>query len=388
MPIDRRSWLTTFGLGALSAATPSARAQEPACPTGDAPLRLQDFRPRSHAARAGDARPHPALPGHRRAHAPHVHHERRQGRPGRREGDSFTGTGKDALEVMDRKGVKGVVNLTGGTARASRRRSTASTARTPGASGAAPSRPTSAWLDPRYPQIQADADREGGQAPVRGGSRSSRPWASTCASGSPRGRSSRSTIRGSTRCGRRAPRTGCPSSSTSPTPRPSSCRSTAPTSGTTSSASTPTGRSTARTSRAHADLMAARDRVLARHPKTLVRGAARRARRREPRVRLGVARPLPQLQRRDGCADRRARAAAADLAPLLREAPGPHLLRNRRNTAPVRRATRRSRSSRTSSTRSTTASSRPRTSTSTTRPRRCRRRGAGGSTASACRTRS
>ena len=47
MPIDRRSWLTTFGLGALSAATPSARAEEPACPTGDAPLRLEDFRPRS-----------------------------------------------------------------------------------------------------------------------------------------------------------------------------------------------------------------------------------------------------------------------------------------------------------------------------------------------------
>ena len=46
MPIDRRSWLTTFGLGALGATTPSARAEEPACPAGDAPLRLQDFRPR------------------------------------------------------------------------------------------------------------------------------------------------------------------------------------------------------------------------------------------------------------------------------------------------------------------------------------------------------
>ena len=46
MPIERRRWLATFGLGAVSAAAaPRARAEEPACPAGDAPLRLQDFRP-------------------------------------------------------------------------------------------------------------------------------------------------------------------------------------------------------------------------------------------------------------------------------------------------------------------------------------------------------
>src|SRR4029453_19079511 len=73
-------------------------------------------------------------------------------------------------------------------------------------------------------------------------------------------------------------------------------------------------------------------------PEDNLRGAARRAQRRKPRVRLAIARPLPQLQRRDGCADRRARAAAADVAPLLRETPGPHLLRHRRKPAPVRRA--------------------------------------------------
>ena len=134
------------------------------------------------------------------------------------------------------------------------------------------------------------------------------------------------------------------------------------------------------------EILEARDRVFARHPKTTF-------------VALHVghwaenlaggrrdARQVPERPRRDRRAHRRARPPAAHGGAVLRPVPGPHPVRHRRRSRSASK--RRSRCSARTCTGSTTASSRPRTSTSTTRRRRCRRRADGGSTASGCRNRS
>ena len=59
------------------------------------------------------------------------------------------------------------------------------------------------------------------------------------------------------------------------------------------------------------ELLAARDRVFARHPKTHVHRAARRAQRREPRRVSARARPVPEHARRDRRAHRRTGPPAA-----------------------------------------------------------------------------
>ena len=114
MELDRRSWLAAFGLGAMSTVAPrSAQAAEPACPPGSGPLLLSDFHPRSmlHAKETRVATPRfPVIDVH--THFTFA----KGGRKGAASEDAvaFTTTAKDALAVMDRKGVKAVVNLTGG----------------------------------------------------------------------------------------------------------------------------------------------------------------------------------------------------------------------------------------------------------------------------------
>jgi hypothetical protein len=70
---------------------------------------------------------------------------------------SFTGTAKAALEVMDRKGVKGLVNLTGGSGKGLETTLDAFDRAHPGRFWSCTEPSYGAWLDPRYPQIQADA---------------------------------------------------------------------------------------------------------------------------------------------------------------------------------------------------------------------------------------
>ena len=122
-----------------------------------------------------------------------------------------------------------------------------------------------------------------------------------------------------------------------------------------------------------AELLAARDRVLARHPKTTFIGLHVGHSSENLGGGRGRAGSLSQPARRDRRAHRRARPAAAGLAAILRQVPGPDSVRHRR---PAGRA----------SIRSTSGSSRPRTSTSTTGPARCPGRGAGGSTGWGCAT--
>jgi predicted TIM-barrel fold metal-dependent hydrolase len=168
MPIDRRGWLTTFGFGAVSVAVASsARVEEPTCPLGDVSLRLQDFRPRSmlHVKETHVPTPRfPVIDVH--THFTFTASDTRGVPTG--EKVSFTGTGKAALEVMDRKGVKGVVNLTGGTGKGLETTLDGLDRAHPGRFWSCTEPSYGAWLDPRYPQLQADAIEKAARAGARG----------------------------------------------------------------------------------------------------------------------------------------------------------------------------------------------------------------------------
>jgi len=168
MPIERRRWLATFGLGAVSAAAARpARAEEPACPTGDAPLRLQDFRPVSmlHVTETHVSRPRfPVIDVH--THFTFTASETKGVPTG--EAMSFNSTAEAALAVMDRKGVKAVVNLTGGSGKGLEATLDAFDRKHPGRFWSCTEPSYGAWLDPRYPQIQADAVEAAARAGAKG----------------------------------------------------------------------------------------------------------------------------------------------------------------------------------------------------------------------------
>jgi predicted TIM-barrel fold metal-dependent hydrolase len=81
---------------------------------------------------------------------------------------SFTTTAKDALAVMDRKGVRAVVNLTGGSGKGLDRTLAAFDRAHPGRFHTCTEPVYGAWLDPRYPQIQADAVEKAARAGAKG----------------------------------------------------------------------------------------------------------------------------------------------------------------------------------------------------------------------------
>ena len=238
---------------------------------------------------------------------------------------------------MDRKNVRTMVNLTGGTGAGPRgEHPPLRRARTRAASPPSPSLRTASFKDPRYPQIQADAIQQAKKAGARGlkvlktlglflrEDLTTGPLVKI------------DDKRFDPDVGRLRRAWDCRCGSTSPTRRRSSSPPTASTSATRSCRTIPTGRSTAATTRRNAEIMAARDRVFARHPKTKFLRAARGQRRREPRLRLRDPRPLPQHVGGDGRARRRARPPAARVAEVLREVPGPHPVRHRRRAAAVR----------------------------------------------------
>jgi len=168
MELDRRSWLAGAGLGAMTAAVAGrARADAPTCPTGGGPLLLQDFRPRSmlHAKETRVATPRfPVIDVH-------VHFSfTAGGRKGVATGEdtSFTTTAKDALAVMDRKGVRAVMNLTGGTGKGLERVIAGFVHAHPGRFHTCTEPIYGEWLDPRYPQLQADAIERAARAGAKG----------------------------------------------------------------------------------------------------------------------------------------------------------------------------------------------------------------------------
>jgi predicted TIM-barrel fold metal-dependent hydrolase len=168
MDLDRRSWLATFGLGAVSAAAArGAQAGEAGCPPADQPLRLQDFRPRSmlHVKET-----HVATP---RFPVVDVHTHFTFAKGGRRGGAAedavaFNTTAKDALAVMDRKGVRAAVNLTGGFGRGLEQAIAALDRAHPGRFYSCTEPMWDAFPDPRYAQLQADAIEKAVQAGAKG----------------------------------------------------------------------------------------------------------------------------------------------------------------------------------------------------------------------------
>jgi len=168
MPIDRRHWLATFGLGAVSAATaPRARAEEPACPAGDAPLRLADFRPVSmlHVTETHVSKPRfPVIDVH--THFTFTATETKGVPTG--ETMSFNSTAEAALAVMDRKGVRAAVNLTGGSGKGLEATLDAFDRKHQGRFWTCTEPIYGAWLDAGYPQLQADAIQAAARAGAKG----------------------------------------------------------------------------------------------------------------------------------------------------------------------------------------------------------------------------
>jgi predicted TIM-barrel fold metal-dependent hydrolase len=168
MQWDRRSWLAAAGLGTVSTfATRGAQADEAGCPAGDQPLRLQDFRPRSmlhvKETRVGTPR-FPVIDVH--THFTFA----RGGRKGAASEDAvaFNTTAKDALAVMDRKGVKAVVNLTGGFGSGLEQAMAAFDRAHPGRFHTCTEPMWGEWANPQFPQLQADAVERAARAGAKG----------------------------------------------------------------------------------------------------------------------------------------------------------------------------------------------------------------------------
>jgi len=168
MELDRRSWLAALGVGTVSALTTrGAKADEAGCPAIDGPLRLQDFRPRSmlHVDETRVATPRfPAIDVH--THFSFA----KGGRRGAASDDSvaFTTSAEDALAVMDRKGVRAVVNLTGGFGKGLEQAIGRFDQAHPGRFYTCTEPMWGAWADPRFPQLQADAIEKAARAGAKG----------------------------------------------------------------------------------------------------------------------------------------------------------------------------------------------------------------------------
>ena len=168
MELDRRSWLAAAGLGAVSTLSArGAKADEIGCPPGDQPLRLQDFRPRSmlHVKETRVATPRfPVIDVH--THFTFPVSETESVPTG--EKVAFQTTAKDALAVMDRKGVRAAANLTGGNGKGLEEALAGFDRAHPGRFFTCTEPIYGAWLDPRYPQSQADAVEKAARAGARG----------------------------------------------------------------------------------------------------------------------------------------------------------------------------------------------------------------------------
>jgi predicted TIM-barrel fold metal-dependent hydrolase len=171
---DRRMWLTTLGGAACGAASlrwaggrTAEAAEDAACTPKEGKLLLQDFRPKSmlhvpetHVAKAR----YPLIDVH--SHLTWTTNAQKGVSTG--PDLTFNITAKDAHAVMDRKGVRAMVNLTGGTGRGLTSAIAAFDKAYPGRFYTCTEPSYADLLDPRYPQIQADAIEKAAKAGARG----------------------------------------------------------------------------------------------------------------------------------------------------------------------------------------------------------------------------
>ena len=168
MELDRRTWLAALGAGTVSAfAASGANGDITGCPASASPLRLQDFRPKSmlHVKETRVATPRfPVIDVH--THMSFA----KGGRRGAASDDqvAFTTTAEDALAVMDRKGVRALVNLTGGFGKGFEQALARFDQAHPGRFYTCTEPMWGAWTDPRFPELQADAVAKAAQAGAKG----------------------------------------------------------------------------------------------------------------------------------------------------------------------------------------------------------------------------
>ncbi len=213
MAINRRQWLEGLGAGLIAGAVPSSvtpAAQSLSAVPG-APLALSDFAPRSmlhvpesHVPRAR----YPVIDVHS-----HLSNTRRSER-GVALGEevSLWIAPTDALALMDRRNVRCMVNLTGGHGAGLETTLAAFDLAAPGRLLSCVEPAYEHFLEPNYPQLQADSIVAAAKAGARG-LKVLKTLGSTCAKTSPPDRWSRWTIGASIRCGRPARPRACPYSS-------------------------------------------------------------------------------------------------------------------------------------------------------------------------------
>lgn len=173
MAPQRREWLKSAGLGALGAVgmtrpTGASTAEEKrSCPTTGEGLPLADFRPKSmlHVRETRVETPrYPVIDIH--THLTEVAHS--TGGVARGEEVSFNTTPEGALAVMDRKGVRAMFNLTGGIGKGFAQTIGAWDRAHPGRFFSCVQPGFEDLLAPNYPQRQADAVEEAVRAGARG----------------------------------------------------------------------------------------------------------------------------------------------------------------------------------------------------------------------------
>ena len=165
---ERRNVLKSLGLGALGTGLANgARAEGPSCPTAGEPLLLGDFRPRSmlHVPETRVEKPRfPVIDVH--THITFAGPSEKGVSGG---GEvSFNTTAMEALAVMDRKGVEAMVNLTGGNGAGLEEALGALDRAHPGRFHTCAQPIFGEFLDPRYPQLQADAVERAARAGAKG----------------------------------------------------------------------------------------------------------------------------------------------------------------------------------------------------------------------------
>jgi predicted TIM-barrel fold metal-dependent hydrolase len=173
MTLQRREWLKSVGLGALGAAgmagpaAASPEAEKRPCPTAGEDLLLQDFRPKStlHVPETRVETPrYPVIDVH--THMSFVARSDYGAGPG--EDVVFTTTPEKALEVMDRKGVKAMLNLTGGVGKGLDKTIAAWDRAHPGRFFTCVQSRFEDLLEPNYPQMQADDIEAAARAGAKG----------------------------------------------------------------------------------------------------------------------------------------------------------------------------------------------------------------------------
>jgi predicted TIM-barrel fold metal-dependent hydrolase len=177
MTLQRRQWLKSAGLGALGAGlagcaesttdAPEESATRDSCPTAGEDLLLKDFRPRSmlHVAETRVETPRfPVIDVH--THMTFVTRSEK----GVAMGEETTPltTPEKALEVMDRKGVRAMLNLTGGIGKGLENNVAEWDRAHPGRFYTCVQPRFEALLEPDYPQRQADEIEAAAQSGARG----------------------------------------------------------------------------------------------------------------------------------------------------------------------------------------------------------------------------